>query len=70
MLTDHEDRFIEACREEFGGLTFEAELLLRYGYAAGAREVGRIAYANGQTVQRLRVLDALGAAAKKESALP
>ena len=67
---DREDRFIERCKKEFGALTWESELLLRYGYAAGANELGRVAYAEGIDAQRDRVLDALGASARKESFLP
>lgn len=67
---EREDRFIEHCRETFGTLTFESELLLRHGYAAGASELGSVAFADGVAVQRARVLDALGASAKKESYPP
>ena len=67
---DREDRFIERCKKEFGVLTWESELLLRYGYAAGADEMGNAAYAEGVDVQRNRVLDALGATARKERFLP
>lgn len=67
---EHEDRFIERCRKKFGGLTFESELLLRYGFAAGADELGTIAYASGVETQRGAVLDALGAVASKKAALP
>ena len=67
---DREDRFIERCKKEFGTLTWESELLLRHGYTAGANEMGCVAYAEGIDDQRDRVLDALGAAARKESFLP
>ena len=67
---DREDRFIERCKKEFGVLTWESELLLRYGYSAGADEMGNVAYAEGVDVQRNRVLDALGATARKERFLP
>ena len=67
---DREDRFIEQCRKDFGVLTWESELLLRYGFSAGADELGRVAYAEGMDAQRSRVLDALGAAARKGRALP
>ena len=67
---DREDRFIERCKKEFGTMTWESELLLRYAYAAGANELGHVAYAEGVDDQRARVLDALSAAARKERALP
>lgn len=67
---EREERFIEKCKKDFGTLTWESELLLRYAYAAGAAELGRVAYAEGVEVQRDRVLDALGASAKKERFLP
>jgi hypothetical protein len=67
---DREDRFIEKCRKNFGGLTWESELLLRYGFAAGAAELGKVAYAAGVETQREAVLDALGAADRKETRLP
>ena len=67
---DHENRFIERCKKEFGTLTWESELLLRYGYAAGATELGDVAYKEGVEIQRERVLDALGATARKACALP
>ena len=67
---DREDRFIEQCRKDFGALTTEAELLLRYGYMAGADEMGGVAYINGVTAQRHLVLDALGAVESKKSPLP
>lgn len=60
---EREDRFIEQCRKNFGSLSYESELLLRYGYAAGATELGRIAYAHGKQVQRDNVLVALGSVA-------
>lgn len=66
---DREDRFIERCKKEFGTLTWESELLLRYGYSVGADELGCVAYAEGIDAQRDRVLDALGATARKERAL-
>ena len=47
MQKDREDRFIERCKKEFGTLTWESELLLRYAYAAGANELGRAAFAEG-----------------------
>jgi len=67
---DHEDRFIAQCPKNIGTLTWESELLLRYGFAAGAQELGRVAYVEGIDDQCARVLDALGAAARKERALP
>lgn len=60
-----EDRFIEQCKKHFGKLTWESELLLRYGFAAGAEELGRVAYSEGVEAQRTSVLDALGAVATK-----
>jgi hypothetical protein len=67
---DREDRFIEKCRKDFGVLTWESELLLRHGFAAGAAELGKVAYAAGIERQREDVLDALGAASRKETPLP
>ena len=67
---EREDRFIERCKKDFGTLTWESELLLRYAYAAGASELGRVAFAEGVEVQRHRVLDALGASAQKVNVLP
>jgi hypothetical protein len=67
---DREDRFIERCKKDFGALTYESELLLRYGYSAGASELGQIAYVEGVEAQRDRVLDALGAASQKQQGLP
>ena len=68
---EREDRFIEECRKNGLPLTFEAEMLLRYGYAAGADELGRVAYAKGVYEQREGVLTALGAAPRrKERYLP
>lgn len=67
---DHEDRFIEKCRKDIGTLTYESELLLRHGFSAGAQELGRVAYACGINEQRDKVLDALGAAPRKEHVLP
>jgi hypothetical protein len=67
---DHEDRFIEKCRKDFGALTWESELLLRYGFSTAAAELGRIAYAEGMEAQRSQVLDVLGAASQKERVRP
>lgn len=67
---DREDRFIERCKKDFGKLTYESELLLRYGYSAGASELGQVAYVEGVEAQRDRVLDALGAASKRKQGLP
>ncbi len=67
---DREDRFIEKCRKDFGVLTYESELLLRYGFGAGADELGYVAYTEGIEDQRSRVLGALGAASYKERPLP
>ena len=60
-LKDREDHFIAKCREDFGSLTWEAELLLRHGFAAGAAELDRDAYREGIQAQRAVVLGALGA---------
>lgn len=67
---DHEDRFIEQCRKTIGTLTWESEMLLRYGFAAGAQELGRVAYASGIDAQRTQVLEALGALPRKTGAPP
>ena len=67
---DREDRFIERCKQDFGTLTWESELLLRYAYSSGASELGQIAYVEGVEAQRNQVLDALGASAKKARFLP
>lgn len=67
---EREDRFIEKCRKDFKELNWESEQLLRFGYSSGAAELGRVAYVSGQDAQRERVLDALGAVASKETALP
>ena len=69
-LKDRENRFIEECRNDFGVLTWESEMLLRYAFACGAQEVGRVAYASGVQAQRERVLSVLGAAGKEEVPLP
>ncbi len=58
---DREDRFIDRCRKEFGSLTYESELLLRHGFAAGADELSETAYVAGVEAQRGAVLVALGA---------
>jgi hypothetical protein len=65
-----ENRFIETCKNNFGPLTFEAELLLRWGFLQGAQEVGNVAYLEGMDEQRTKVLDALGAARRKETFAP
>jgi hypothetical protein len=68
---EREDRFIERCRKDLGSkLTWESELLLRYGFAAGASELGVVAYAAGVETQRASVLAVLGAAPRKEERLP
>ena len=69
-LKERENRFVEECRKDFGVLTWESELLLRYAFSRGAQEVGRVAYAGGMEAQRSRVLEALGAAGKDEGPLP
>ena len=69
-LKQRENRFVEECRKDFGVLTWESELLLRYAFSRGAQEVGRVAYAGGMEAQRSRVLEALGAAGKDEGPLP
>lgn len=65
-LKERENRFVKECRKDFGVLTWESELLLRYAFSRGAQEVGRVAYAGGMAEQRSRVLEALGAVATKE----
>ncbi len=67
---EREDRFIDRCRQEIGTLTYEAELLLRYGFSAGADELSTVAYTAGIDAQRETVLGALGAVARKETARP
>ena len=67
---EREDHFIEDCRKKFGSLTYEAELLLRYGYAIGADDLSKAAYAEGVAAQRTAVLSALGAMPQKETAEP
>jgi len=67
---NRENRFIERCTKEFGTLSRESELLLRYGFSAGAEELGRVAFGEGVHVQRARVLDALGAVERKECPQP
>ena len=69
-LKERENRFVEECRKDFGVLTWESELLLRYAFARGAQEVGRAAYAGGMEAQRSRVLEALGAVPKGEMDQP
>lgn len=69
-LRAREDRFIEKCKKAFGGLTWESEILLRHGYAAGAQELGEAAYVAGIDAQREQTLDALGAAPRKVRSLP
>ena len=67
---ERENHFIERCKKAFGVLTWESELLLRYGLSAGAEELGRVAYDEGMHVQRTQVLDALGAVARKDRPQP
>jgi hypothetical protein len=69
-LQEHENHFIERCRKEFGALTFDAEMLLRYAYTAGANELGTLRFHQGVDAQRDTVLEALGACARKETFLP
>ncbi len=69
-LRVREDHFILQCQKDFGKLTWESELLLRYGYAAGARDMGHVAYEAGVDEQRQRVLDVLGAQPRKDRRLP
>ena len=69
-LKDREQRFIDECRKDFGTLTWESELLLRYAFSRGAQEVGRVAYAGGMQTQRSRVLEAIGAVPREETAEP
>ena len=65
-LKEREHAFIEQCRKDFGALSAESEMLLRYAFSRGAQEVGRVSYAGGERAQRDRVLAALGAASKEE----
>lgn len=58
---EREDLFIERCRKDIGVLTFETEMLLRYGFISGATECGQVAYREGIETQRHAVLSALGA---------
>ena len=68
---EREDRFVAQLRKESGGvLSWESELLLRHGFAAGANELSRVAYTAGIEAQQAAVLDVLGAVARRESALP
>ncbi len=67
---DREDRFIAKCKKDFGVLSWESEMLLRYGYSAGAAELGSVAFDEGMDAQRESVLSALGAAPRKLSVLP
>lgn len=69
-LKERENLFINECRKDFGALTWESELLLRYGFSRGAQEMGRVSYKGGMQVQRESVLEALGAAAKDKVSLP
>lgn len=70
MLKELEDSFIERSRRDFGGLTPESEMLLRYAYATGAQELGLIAHRQGVNAQRERVLEALGASPRETRPLP
>jgi hypothetical protein len=67
---EREDLFIEQFKKDCGGLTWEAELLLRHGYSTGAQESAHVAHAAGVDEQRARVLAALGAAPRKVRDLP
>lgn len=67
---EREDRFIEKCRVHFGTLSWEGELLLRYGFAAGAAELRDVAYVEGVEAQQAAVLAALGAACQPKERLP
>lgn len=68
---EREDWFVAQLRKESGGvLSWESELLLRHGFAAGANELSRVAYTAGIEAQQAAVLDVLGAVARRESALP
>jgi hypothetical protein len=69
-IKEREDRFIERCRKEFGGLSWESEQLLRWGFGSGALELSEAAYVAGMAAQRTNVLAALGAAAEKQELLP
>lgn len=69
-LKERENRFIAECKKDFGNLTWESEMLLRYAFAKGAQEVGHVAYAGGMEAQRAIVLKALGAAPSAKETLP
>lgn len=63
------DQFILQCKKDFGRLTWEFELLLRYGYSAGARDMGHVAY-NGGIDERQHMLSIFGAQPQKGQRLP
>lgn len=63
---DLENRFIEQCKKDFGSLTWEHELIFRYGFAAGASALGDAAWGDGYATHRAEVLDAIGAVARPE----
>lgn len=67
---DHENRFIEHFKKKSGSLSWELELALRVGFAAGASIMGDAAWQDGYASHRTEVLDALGAVAKKEKPAP
>ena len=69
-LKVREDWFVAQFRKECGVLSWQSERLLRHGFAAGANELSRVAYTAGIESQQAAVLDALGAVARRESALP
>jgi len=69
-LKEHENHFIERCRKEFGALAFDAEMLLRYAYTAGANELGTLRFYEGVDTQRDAVLAALGAMSAKVMPVP
>lgn len=68
-LRVREDHFILRCKKDFGRLTWESELLLRFGYAAGARDMGHVAYDADADERRQRVLHVLGPQPQKRQRL-
>jgi hypothetical protein len=68
---DHENRFIEQFKKKSGSpLSWEVELALRVGFAAGASIMGDAAWQDGYASHRTEVLNALGAVARKDKPLP
>lgn len=60
-LKEREDRFIDQLKGDGHPMTFESEILLRYGFGAGARELKEAAFEAGVEHQRGTVLASLGA---------